>query len=157
GKALPERSWMRVTLTRQPVEGTDWSGGGSFGAGEIEDYPVELPTSAGKLAPIVVMQCPERVDFAGAATKTFTCTLTNLRAHPGSAQYSLTRHDGAVALRPGTDQHGRDFVAGGPVTIGAAPGGAADNPSSITLTAVRGGSFPSRWGYRAWTADPQAQ
>lgn len=156
GSALPERSWMRIALTRQPVAGTDWSGGGSYSAGEIEDYPVELPKAAGKCAPIVVMQCPQRVDFAGAGTATFACTLTNLRSCPGTAQYSMTRHDGGVALRS-ADGHGRDFTAAGPLPIGAAPGPAADNPLSVAFTAIRGGPLPSRWGYRAWTADPQAQ
>ena len=154
GDALPERTWMRIALTREPVAGPEWTGGGDFSAGEIEDYPVELPTAGGKCAPIPVMQCPQRVDFAGASRTVFTCTITNLRRCPGTVHYSLTRHDGGVGLTT-PDGRERDFLAGGPLATGAAP--APDNPLHLTFTAIRNEPLPSRWGFRAWTVDPPAQ
>lgn len=34
--------WMRMTLTRQPIEDTNWEGSGSFEYGETEDYLINI-------------------------------------------------------------------------------------------------------------------
>ncbi len=153
-QALPESSWMRVALTREPIDGAEWNGGGRFGAGEIEDHLVRLARPGGECTAVPVLECPKRVGFQGADTATFSCTLTNLRGCAGPVLHSLTRHDGGVRLRPEEEEYG-DFLAGGPATLGAAPDG-PDNAVQLTFTAQRG-ALPSRWGYRAWVEGNPAE
>lgn len=146
-RGVPEASWMRAALTREPIAGAIWEGGGQFEAGEIEDYLMRLPRPGGQCSAIPLLECPKRVGLQGADTATFSCTLTNLRGCAGPVNYSLTRHDGGVKIRPEEGAYS-DFLAGGPATLGAAPD-APDNAVLLTFTAQRG-ALPSRWGYRAW-------
>jgi hypothetical protein len=47
-QGVPEASWMRAALTREPVGTAEWNGSGRFSAGEIEDYLLRLPSPGGQ-------------------------------------------------------------------------------------------------------------
>ena len=106
GNRLPFGAWMRVALTREPIDAGDWDGTGTFEFGEIEDYKLVLPDAPGgdgngnggggdgkgrTAAPVMV--CPPKVSFGGLFITGFRCSVTNLGAK-GDISWNLTRQTG---------------------------------------------------------------
>lgn len=140
GLLLPDGAWMRVALTSERVSASDWTGTGEFSAGEVEDHVVRIPEVEDKKPAIPVMDCPDEVDFGGAATALVTCTITNVApvGHGSDISWSLTRASGGVTI---------DTTSG---TTTIAPGASAP----VTFTGTRGDPLPSTWRYSAVGIDP---
>jgi hypothetical protein len=101
GNRLPDGAWMRVLLTRDPLDAAGWDGSGSFEFGEVEDYQLLLPLAGdgkGKTA-APVMRCPATMNFHGAGMLPFNCVVTNLGAD-GQVAWSMQRRTGGVAIIP---------------------------------------------------------
>ena len=100
---LPNESWMRVVLTRTPIDSDVWDGGGRWMFGEIEDYRLELPVlsnggSTVTSSPLVTLQCPTPVSVpSGALLVRTSCRLTNLGGS-GTTELDLTRLSGGARL-----------------------------------------------------------
>lgn len=79
GPILPDGAWMRIALTRAPVDTASvgpegWDGSGGFSFGEIEDYQILFGRDGGgKFTPVTDMCCPQSVNFNGQAAVNFTC------------------------------------------------------------------------------------
>lgn len=97
GKGAPRSAWMRLTLTNAMAPKA-WDGSGQFGAGEIEDYLVELPET-----PLVDVECKNPT--SGAGTWTFdgqrasavSCELTPVNEGARTTlPFVITRTKGGV-------------------------------------------------------------
>ncbi len=84
---IPDGAWMRVLLTREPLEGDAWDGRGAWEFGEVEDYQLAMPP-----VPAPVLDCPGGVSLIGTFLRTFECTVTNLGAD-GAVRLSFTREE----------------------------------------------------------------
>lgn len=183
GMILTPTSWMRVVLSRDPINAglygaNGWDGSGKFDFGEVEDYYVQLPNWAladggigggtggpgaggrgliwGKPAPVMV--CPSKVNFPkGADSVIFSCGVYNYGG-AGDTTYDLTRVSGLVNV----------FPTAGNVTMPTAPpgffapgfpGGAVGvvgNPTREWFVASNRAGTPSTWNYRIEGVDPES-
>lgn len=169
GNRLPDGAWMRILLSREPVSGGDWSGTGSFTAGEVEDHVISLPLVGGNKKIVIQMACPNVVRFPrGVATRRFSCNVNNvaLGATAGSFSYFMTAviNLPSVQVTPLPPVANRGCVPavpppGGPVNCGVPPADipiAGAGPVVLRLQADRMGPLPSQWTYRARAEDPPA-
>lgn len=174
GWILTPTTWMRVVLTRDPVDasalGADaWDGSGAFEYGEVEDYYIQLPDFNdgaggpggphnggrglvwGKPAP--VMLCPQKVLFPPNVNQVFfRCMVYNFGG-AGNNAYALWWIVGNVFVNP---------VAGQINMPTAPPGfrgfGVVGNPSALWFNAWKLGAVqkPSTWGYNIVGIDPES-
>ena len=114
---LPNESWMRVTLTRTPIDSDVWDGGGRWMFGEIEDYRLELPVLSNGASsvtplPLVTLECPPLISVpkGGLIVRT-SCQLINLGGSGttkldltqiSGGAHVLTTHPAIIHLRAGT-------------------------------------------------------
>jgi hypothetical protein len=146
GNRLPDGAWMRIALTKEMVDGTDWDGSGSFSSGEVEDHIISIPLVGGKRIPALVLTNDGPYPVPGAAgLVTCTVTVTNLGA-TGSFNWTLKRLTGDVVVAP---------VTGGPVAIRAAGDPAGGDVVKIAVTATLG-TIDSSWLFSAVAVDPDA-
>lgn len=150
GNRLPDPAWMRVTLTAEPAPGPNWTGEGTFSAGEVEDHLLRMPENInGDPKTVVHMDCnpPIKLFPAGVNALPFRCTLTNLTRVPGPVNYWLDRQTGGVTITgPG----------GG--AAGANVRGVVNLPAAgmvLNFTAFRG-AMRSTWSYGASAVDPMS-
>ena len=175
GWILTPTSWMRVVVSREPIDeasfGVDgWDGSGQFEYGEVEDYYIQLPDWDdgnggsgggpggpgaggrglvwGKPAP--VMQCPPKVRFRKDSDVVwFACTIANYGGK-GDAQFDLWEIVPGVAVTPVT----------GVLTLPTAPPGfppfgVVGNPQFQWFKGEKG-TTPSTWGYTVVGIDPES-
>ncbi len=182
GLLLTPTTWMRVVLSREPIDAAaffsdGWDGSGVFEHGEVEDYYVQLPnwTNAGggigggpggpgrggrglvwgKPAPVMI--CPKKVIFPKKVNVVnFSCSVFNFGGK-GDNDYNLWRISGGVAVLPVA---GTITMPTGPpgFFVPGFPGGVAGvlgNPTKLWFTAVKGNT-PSTWGYKIVGKDPES-
>lgn len=143
GNRVPDGAWMRVALTSEPVMSDDWTGTGTFTAGEIEDHVITFPEQNGKRLPVLVPDCsPSPKYFNGGAPIDFNCDVVNLIPSAGNFTWTMTQLSGGVTVAP---------VAGGPTPIAAGPGASVQVGQ---FTATRGLPLPSSWRFRVTAIDP---
>lgn len=174
GNILTPTTWMRVLLTREPLNvssyGADgWDGSGQFDYGEVEDYYVQLPQWDeegggkgggpggpgaggrglvwGKPAPVMV--CPKKVTFPpGANWVNFRCFVYNFGGN-GDIKYTLWRINGGVNVAPTTGTHTMPTAP-----PGFPPLGTVGNPAPFRFVAWPRSGTPSLWGYTVVGIDP---
>lgn len=166
GMILTPFTWMRVLLSRDPIDASvyrssGWDGSGEFEHGEVEDYFVELPPVDGdgengggggviwgKPAPVMV--CPPKVKFPdGVDVVSFRCWIGNYGG-AGGANYALTKLSGGVDV----------ILKNNNVTLATAPPGlppwgVVGNPIFERFWAFRG-DLPSTWEYKIEGEDPES-
>lgn len=176
GNILTPTAWMRVLLTRSPLDvgsyGADgWDGSGQFEFGEVEDYYLQLPQWDdgqggkgggpggpgaggrgliwGKPAPLMV--CPKKVVFPdGVNWVNFRCLVFNLGG-AGDVKYNLWRIMGGVNVLPVT---GTFAMPTAPPGFGIF--GVVGNPSAVRFVAWPRAGTPSTWGYTVVGIDPES-
>lgn len=155
GNRVPDPAWMRVALTSEAVTDTDWTGTGTFAAGEIEDHLLRFPDVNGKPEPVVNMDCgaPVKRFPAGAAQLRFRCVITNVRNVAGTVDYWFTRRSGGVDLSlvapvpvPGVPQGPGAAIAESATLVG--------NDRLILNMVANRGAMRSQWRYDASANDP---
>ena len=104
GKVLPDKAWMRVLLTRTPIQADSWDGSGSWTFGEIEDYQIAVPVPPGTepgLAPaIAVVECPTELRWPPAVLLArLGCEITNVGVD-GSVELRAIRAAGRAHMIP---------------------------------------------------------
>lgn len=168
GNRLPDGAWMRILLSREPVSGTDWNGGGRFGAGEVEDHVITLPTLGPDKRIVIQMSCPRRVFLPrGAPAVGFTCAVSNVALSPTAGSFSyqmqgIPPNGASVQVVPlGVAAGGclppPPAPPGGPVACGNPPLSipiAGAGPVALNFVAIRRGPLPSQWTYSAVAEDP---
>ncbi|MBM4436284.1 MAG: hypothetical protein FJ029_03420 [Actinobacteria bacterium] len=146
GNRLPDGAWMRISLTKERVTATDWTGTGGFTSGEIEDHVIQLPLIKNKPAVIPTVDCNGPYRFGpGVAVVGWSCTITNNGPGAGAVRWSLRRLSGGVVINPP--------ITGVAVVLAAAPG--PGNTAVVAGTANRG-DLPSEWEMRVVAIDPDA-
>lgn len=104
GMVLPDKAWMRVLLTRTPIEAESWDGSGSWTFGEIEDYQIVVPvppgTGPGSSPAIAVVECPaERRWPPAVLLARLGCQITNVGGD-GVVELRAIRASGRTSLIP---------------------------------------------------------
>lgn len=175
GYLLTPTTWVRVVITREPIDENDfghdgWDGSGEFEYGEVEDYYVQLPPTPGdddpddtvgghanhghgliwgKPAP--VMMCPKHRQYAPNITVIYyVCWVFNYGGN-GNVKYDKWLIDGGVSVTPTTEVFHMPTAPPNPVA--GNPFGVVGNPTPKWFKAVKG-ALPSTWGYRVVGVDP---
>lgn len=183
GMLLTPTSWMRVVLSRSPIDagifGADgWDGSGEFDYGEVEDYYVQLPNWNlagggvgggaggpgaggrgliwGKPAPVMV--CPSNVKFPKKANSViFSCGIYNYGG-TGDTTYNLWRISGLVDVWRTTRVVKMPTAPPGFFAAGF-PGGAVGvmgNPTREWFVATNRAGTPSTWNYKIEGVDSES-
>lgn len=170
GWILTPTSWVRVVLSREPINASDWDGSGEFKYGEVEDYYVQLPDWDdgsggsgggpggpgaggrglvwGKPAP--TMTCPSKVTFpTDVDTVWFACQISNWGGN-GDVKYDLWEIVAGVLVTPTTGTFNMPTAP-----PGFPPFGVVGNPTFKWFKATRG-TTPSTWGYKVVGIDPES-
>jgi S-layer homology domain/GEVED domain/Bacterial Ig domain len=183
GLLLTPTTWMRVVLSREPINaatyGTDgWDGSGAFTKGEVEDYYVQLPNwddGAGGLGggiggagaggrgliwgkPAPVMKCPTKVKFPkGQDWVLFSCGIWNFGGR-GDVVYDLWRISGLVDVWPVTGLINMATAPPGFFVAGAPGGGMGvmGNPHREWFVGSNRAGTPSTWKYKVVGVDPDS-
>jgi hypothetical protein len=154
GNRLPDGAWMRLVLSREPVNAGDWDGTGTFSAGEVEDHVISLPQIKSCIP--VGMPDQPRYLFRGPGPIPVRLTVRNIGATACDVNVTLTRVNGMVNLAAPAGCAG---PGGGPINC-VIPALAPGNPGVVLLfNATRPGipgDLPSRWTYRVAAQDPPA-
>lgn len=114
GARFPD-GWMRILLTREPIDVEDWDGTDSWDHGEVEDYRLLRPSVLDS-GPAPLMQCPHTLDLTGLPSLPFECALTNLGV-AGLVDHSMLFTTGNVVVLPNGVNTGPTEVGGNPVTL----------------------------------------
>ncbi|MBD3330628.1 hypothetical protein GF354_03820 [Candidatus Peregrinibacteria bacterium] len=181
GLMLTPTTWMRVVLSRNPIDAaayrsSGWDGSGVFEYGEVEDYYIQLPDWDdgsggsgggaggpggggrglvwGKPAPVMI--CPAKVIFpTGANAVRFSCSVFNFGG-AGDVEYTFWWISGGVTILPPLIARFAMPTAPPGFFAPGFPGGVAGvvgNPTRRWFTAVKG-TTPSTWGYKIVGIDP---
>lgn len=161
GNALPNGAWMRIALTKESINSSDWTGTGQFSSGEIEDHMITLPLINGKTPAIpILMGCaPNPVLFPpGGQLAFFNCTVAS--GTPGFATINFACNGGInIIAFPGP----MPFPVGpaGPVNVGFLATKAPNPPPKVTCTVTASSvdptSFVTSEGVTAGYADSTAE
>ena len=139
---LPDGAWMRVLLTREALPGDAWDGSGVWAFGEVEDYQIALPRSAGADAgaepqAVPALVCPSEVSLEAAVLVVgLTCSVTNLGGD-GMLEARFARASGKSQLLPSQ------------VSLETLRAGAQH---TLTLALIRD-QPPGQWRYRTQSRD----
>lgn len=177
GNRLPDGAWMRILLSREPINGGDWDGTSSFSAGEVEDHVISLPQFGEDKNKRVVleMSCPNIVRFPrGVNVRRFRCRVDNIALRPtnGGFEYAMNgvgNNGPSVLVQPLPPLANISciplvaaIVPGGPFRCGTLPLRISINPPapwvilSFLATKQDGRPLPSQWTYRLTAVDPPA-
>ncbi len=147
GPELPMQLWMRVAVTDRPIE-SSWDGTGQFGAGEVEDYFVELVDSD---VPLVTLSCenPDSPNghwgFNGSKFASVECSVSPVGSTlPGQVHFDIKRLKGGV----------RHTLMCGSLELDAGSNekrvqgvSAANARTRIECLYERAGALPSEWEF----------